>query len=661
MQLIREGIRMKKIIAILLSATCLFSLSVSVMAEETVSYTFDDETSFATVTNTLASGGNAVLTEGYEGKSLSLDGSYGLYLGDVGNTFSVSAMVKITSAGGTSTIFFKNMGTSSSQKWTGVFSNNGKPAFWTHGDGYAWSTIASGGSAVLNSWANVLYIENNGVGSLYVNDELVGEGNVARGSGQLYLGVTYWSADAVSGLIDNVKLYDYDIMDSVIEVPREVIGDIELKKNIGTESIVWTTSDESVVTSKGKVTRHDVDKTVTLTATLNGETLGEFEVTVLKKPFIVNDKVILSYKFGEADGAIIHDDSGNGNHGAASGGLQIGEEGAVFDGIDDYVTMSEGILYGNDNITIVMKMVPSSAQKHVFAYGFGNTSDTGYMFLNPSCPDTNALRFAAKKNTYAAEKEISSVPGVRLGEEATVTVVINSSYVAMYVDGDLVMDGDIGMTVSDLGKTTSNFIGKSLYDGDPYFAGTVSEFTVYGYCMKEADIKASYGKEPQYKAEEQEEYITAVSFENGIEVELVTYGRSDVKVAAAVLDETGEVVEFSVGASAEELNVTKSGTIIVFAYNEEDNTPGKIYIKGQGVGFEYEYTPGNVKIISDADYKNGMVIVAGFDAAGRLTGVVFKVCNITAGEALDLNGDFENTVTFKMIYLNNLVTMVPVE
>lgn len=664
---------MKKFFAVLISLICLFSLSLSVMAEETIYYTFDDGKAVATVTNTLAGGGAAIYDDGFIGKSLSLNGTYGIALGAVNETFTVSAMVKITSTGGTNTIFFKNMGTASNQKWTGVLSNAGKPSFWTHGDGYSWSTVASGNEASLGTWAHVVYVENDGTGSLYVNGVLIGSGGVAKGAGQLYLGATYWSADAPSGLIDEVKLYntaltaseiakDYEsYIKYMLSVPGEVIGDIELAGAIGTKAIVWETSDAGVITSKGKVTRGDSDKTVTLKAIVDGEVIGEFEVTVLKNPVIVNDDVILSYVFDENDGTIIHDISGNGNHAVASGNMVIGKDGALFDGMDDYVTMPEGVLYGHDDITIVMTFKPSGAQKHVFAYGFGNTSDTGYIFLNPSRPTTNTLRFAATKTTHTAEKDVASLPGIRNGEWATVVVVLSGSDAIMYVDGELVMDGNIGMKVSDLGKTTANYIAKSLYDGDPYFAGAVSEFTVYNYAMRESKIEELYKKAVEYAPEETvEEYITGVNFENGIDVEVDTYGRDDVKIGAVVLDEQGEIIEFTVVNADGEINLTSEGTVCVFAFNEEDNIPGNLFVKGKGEGFLYEYTPGKVEITSEENYENGMVIIAGYDIAGTLTGVAFKVTDLAAGKAVELNGEFNNAVTFKMLYWSDLIAMVPI-
>ena len=255
------------------------------------------------------------------------------------------------------------------------------------------------------------------------------------------------------------------------------------------------------------------------------------------------------------------------------------------------------------------------------------------------------------------------MPGIRSGEWATVTMVLSGSGNAyMYVDGDLVMDGELKMTVSSLGETTQNYIAKSLYEGDPYFAGTVSEFTVYNYCMSESEIKQLYGKTVEYAPETvAEDYITSVSFEDGIDVELDTFGRDDVKIGVVVLDEHSEVIEVQVVSSSDEIRLEKEGTICVFAFNEEDNILGTLYVKGTGEGFDFEYTPGKVVLVSEESYENGTVIIAGYDIAGTLTGVAIKKTDLTQGTPEDLNGEFDNAVNFKMLYWENLVSMIPVE
>lgn len=574
---------MKKFLCIIFTVFCVFGLSLQAMAEVTKMFVFDGSESLEIVTNTLKSGGEAKLSD----KVLVLDGTYGVKLGNVGNVFSVSAMVKVSSTGGTNTIFFKDMD-NEGNKWTGVISNGMKPALWTHGANHRWETVASG-SENLGEWSHVAYVENNGVGSLYVNGDKVGSGNVELGEGCLYLGATYWSNDAFGGMVDNVKLFNtaltasevmneyeqYVDFENFIKLPGEVITDVVLTKKIASKAVTWTSSDESVIDTTGRVTRADEDKVVTLTASVDTGVIGVFEIKVLKKPVIVNDKVLLSYTFDKNDGEIIRDVSGNGNHGASYGNMEISENGAVFDGTDDYVKMPEGVLYGHDEITIVTTFTPNIAQQNVFLYGFGNDTQTGYMFLNPSTKSTNLIKFAATKTNAENEKAVASIPGVRNNEKATVAVSITDGYVRMYVDGELVMDGEIGFDISDLGKTAENYIGKSLYEADPYFRGVIEEFTVYGYCMSDEDLSC-YKKKVQYA-------------KNKANVEYITNSRA-------------------------------------------------------------EYEHGKVKIVSDNDYSNGILIVAGYSASGALTGVALKAIDVKKGEKVELNGNFENATEFKLIY-----------
>lgn len=663
---------MKRYIGIILSIICVFGLSLQVMAEETLYYTFDGTDSLTVVTNTLSAGGSANMNDG----ALKLDGTYGLKLGDVGNTFSVSAMVKIDSNGGTNTIFFKDMD-NEGNIWTGVISNAKKPAFWTHGASHRWETVALGDMS-LGEWCHIAYVEDNATGTLYVNGELVGSGNVESGGGTLYLGATYWAADAVSGMVDNVKLYDdaltasgvmeeyerYVDFEGFIKLPGKVIGDITLIDKIASKNVTWTSGNEEIIDATGKVTRTDEDAKVTLTATIDERVIGEFEITVLKKPSEVNDEVILSYVFDkDRDGDIIYDISGNGNHGAAYNFLEITEYGAHFDGVDDYVKMEKGVLCGHEEITITATFKPETAQQNVFLYAFGNTTDTGYIFLNPSQPATNLLRFAATMSDSANEKEIASLPGIRSNEEVNVTVVISEKQVSMYVDGELVMDGDMGMSVNSLGETEQNYIARSLYGEDAYFAGYVKEFTIYSYAMPESRIKELFGKSVEYAKEEaHEEYIKSVSFEEGIiKAEVDALNRSDVKVGAIVLDEKNEITEALIANPGEEITLARDGVVCVFAFNEKDNTPGHIYVKGDGDGFSYEYAPGRVKIISKETLEGGIAIVAGYDISGALTGVACKAVDLTEGVGEQLEGDFGNAVTFEMLYWVSLSDMISID
>lgn len=497
---------MKKYLGIILSLICLLGLTMQVGAKEVLSYSFDNADNIKVVTNTLGEGGNAVIEDG----TLKLNSSYAVSLGEVEDCYSVTAMAKVTSSGSFETLVFKNMGDATDQKWNGFKFDNGIPTVWIQGDGHAHNKTIVANDAAMSKWVHIAYVENNGTAHLYIDGEKIGEGEVVKGKGQLYFGATLWAGDAIDANVDNLRVFDHALSEEevrdaheenieyYINVPEIAIGDINLTKKVGTADIVWISSDNDVISGDGKVNRADTDKNVKLSAFVDDEIVADFDVLVLKKTEKINDKVILSYDFKDIDNEIIRDKSGNGNDAVAHNGLTIGEDGAIFDGKDDYVEMVQGTLNGHDEITITATIKPDGAQKHVALYTFGNGVEDGYMFLNPSRPGTNYLRFATTKTNAEGEVEIASIPGVRHNEWATVTVVIKGAKAEMYLNGELVMDGDMGMTVSDLGETKFNYIAKSLYTADPYFKGIVSEFTIYEYAMTSDEIAKLYKKDVKY-------------------------------------------------------------------------------------------------------------------------------------------------------------------
>lgn len=499
-----------KNIFVAVAATALLSCGAHA---QTVDCSFEGSADgFAAVNSSLSEGGSLMFGDGAIGQGLVLNGSYGLRIGEVGTEFSVGALVKITSLGDTKAIFFKNMGSKSSEKWLSVIADDGVPAFWANGGGFAWSRIATSEVNILNSWAYVVYTEKDGLGSLYIDGVLVGSGSVAQSGGTVYAGVTYWSADAMSGCIDemvfdNEKAFSADEISALYEhhkakleelryaaelealsLPANVTQNISLAQTVGNKKLSWISSNTSAITNDGTVTRSDMDVSVVMTAYVNGVAVKSFNVTVLKLPSKVNDDVVLSYIFAADDEGVVADKSGNGNHGVLCGGMK----GGVFDGTDDYVSLPSGIFSDLDEFTIIMRLVPDIAQTHQFTFGFGNSSSQGYFFLNTSRPTTKTIRLAITPSDYTKEKDIKSFPGLTIGQEAAVVITCKGSVYSMYIDGIPVAEGDLGMAVKDLGNTDENYLGKSLYSGDPYFKGEFKEFTVLPHAMDSAQIKDAY-------------------------------------------------------------------------------------------------------------------------------------------------------------------------
>ena len=529
---------MKRFIITLLMIFAL--ISISAYAE---SYSFEGEVP-STVTSTLEDGGEPIYADGFIGSGLELDGSYGLSLGPVGSSFTISAMVNISSGGQTQTVFFKNMGSKEIELWTGIIYNNGTPQFWTSG----WNRMATTASDSRNKWVFLVYTEDNGTGSLYVDGELVSTGDVSDQPGELYLGTTYWAADAPKGLIDEVAVYDYALsQEELVNIMNEqymptlfakyvfpsslLITDLDLSAVPGTGAIDWVSDNEAVLSSTGVINRQAEDTTVTLTGTLTDVT-QKFTFTVLKAPKVVNDDFILSYDFTAAQGNILSDISGNGNDALIYGGMTGGN----FDGTDDYVELPKGVLNGRDEFSIVMWLTPWMVTTHQFTFCFGSGAEE-YFFLNTSRPGTNSIRLAITQNGYWGEQEVFSTPGLPYGQYAMAVITVSGSKYDLYVNGLHAASGDIGITVSDLGKTTINYIAKSPFD-DPYFRGRIEEFTIYPYVLDAEDIYDAAMERIAPESLRDEDYIAAY----GLGPELTVALNRDCIVAASLFDPDGKLI-----------------------------------------------------------------------------------------------------------------------
>ncbi len=542
---------MKRFIAMIVA---LMLCTISVSAAE-VNCTFEDaEASFGTVTGTLAEGGSISFTEGFVGDGVALNGTYGLKMGSVSGDFTVSAMVNITSGGGTETVFFKNMGTASAETWTSIILDNGTPAVWANGGNFRWSRLITASDNVLAQWAYITYTEKDGTGSLYVNGALAGSSAVTASEGSLYMGATYWSADAPEGVVDEIYFNDSEALDADaimemytnlaiqnVSIPERTISDLNLPDKIGNAQVSWVSSNESVITSGGKVVRGDENTTVTLSLYMGEELLATYTVTVLKNSVHTNDSVLLSYIFDESTRDVVEDVSGNGNHGIVYGSMA----GTHFDGSDDYVELPANLLADSDEFTIVMRLKAEIAQTHQFTFCFGNGTSE-YFFLNTSRPTTNTLRLALTQNGSGAEYDVASLPGIRDGEYAALAIAVKGSEATMYQNGIPVAFGDLGVSPSLLGNTTDNWLAKSPYN-DPYFKGDIYEFTIYPRALEMGEIEAMH-----YEAPEEKSYIEAVEADAAeLRVSLNRFGM----VSAVFFDNEGKTV-YAATAKASDDNLT---------------------------------------------------------------------------------------------------------
>lgn len=513
--------------------TLLFTASV-----HAASLNFEDD-GLVTVDNSLAVGGNAVFGTGFTGQGLELDGSYGLKLGTVGGSFTASAMVRVTSGGDNRTLFFKNMGSKENENWTGVIFNGGVPTFWVR-DG--WSKRPTDAENYMNKWVYIVYTEDDGMGRLYADGELISSGSANTDEGELYLGVTYWEADALSGAVDWVEVLDRAMTpqevrnrmdEQVIPVlfeeysfPSELlVSDIDLSAVPGGDGVIWMSDDERVLSSDGVLARPVADTEITLTGRY-GNLTRRFTFTALGKGSGTDGDVILSYRPAEASDGILPDRSGNGNHGVVHGDLSGGN----FDG-GDYVDLPKGLFTDLDRFTVILRFSPWNATSDQLLLSIGN-SEEEYFSISASTPGTNRLRAAITSD--GEEWDMYSSPGLRGGQYGALVIICDGAQYEMYLDGRLVAAENMGMSLAGLGDAVRSYLGKAPYDA-ANFRGTIDEFTVRTGVMSDEEIYAAYGAE---LAITDGSYFTGLEPGDGVRLRL----SRDCMLAISIYDVAGNLI-----------------------------------------------------------------------------------------------------------------------
>lgn len=591
---------MKKRFFLIFALTLLFSVSA-----RAASLDFEDGAP-ATVDSTLSAGGEAVFDSGFAGQGLKLDGSYGLKLGAVDGSFTASAMVRVTSGGDNRTLFFKNMGSKENENWTGVIFNGGVPTFWVR-DG--WSKRPTEAENCMNKWVYIVYTEDNGRGCLYADGRLVASGGVNAEEGELYLGVTYWEADALSGSVDWVEVLDRAMtpqevrkkMDEwVIPVlfgeyafPSELlVSDIDLSAVPGGDGIAWASSNEAVLSSQGVLTRPYGDTKVSLFGRY-GNITRRFTFTALGKGAGSDGGTVLSYHPADAVDGVLPDLSGNGNHGVVHGSLSGGN----FDGAD-YVDLPKMLFDGLDRCTVVLRFSPWNATSDQLLLSIGNFKGE-YFSVSASTPGTNRLR--AAMNVGGEEKDIYSTPGFRGGQYGTLVITCDGTYYKMYQDGRPVAAGDLGAGISAPGDAGRSYLGKAPYNA-ANFRGTVDEFTVLAGVMSDEEIYAAYGKnaEPSDGS-----WFAGFDTENGLRLRL----RRNCMLAVSLYDTAGGFV------SAKTQKV--SGDDLTFVLNLEGAAAADIAAFDPATGIVGDRIAVSVSGELAAYARDGVIAVANGASADR--------------------------------------------
>lgn len=208
--------------------------------------------------------------------------------------------------------------------------------------------------------------------------------------------------------------------------------------------------------------------------------------------------MLLWYKFDSNIGTTITDYSGKNYDGTLVGGTTWTGNGdsVTFNGTDGYVKIPNGILKGQNNVTISSLVKINKSVTNSWIFGFGTDSNK-YILLNSQTKDSGgSVRGAITTGSWQQEQWVQSASTLPLNVWTNVTLVLSgdTNTETLYVDGTQVGQNP-NMTIStselyDATKDYSGYIGKSLYNGDPLLNGQVADFRVYNKALSANEIKS---------------------------------------------------------------------------------------------------------------------------------------------------------------------------
>ena len=236
---------------------------------------------------------------------------------------------------------------------------------------------------------------------------------------------------------------------------------------------------------------------------------------------ILTQGLLAYYPCEQANGTTLPDMSGNGNHAVLAGttSFTTGHTGNALvltptstAGTDagpsgGYATLPAGLLAGATEMTVATWFSITTAANFARIFDFGTSSDTSSMYLTPTyyaSPNTwMRFRIRIAYDGGTSFDDLDKLPGdagpnpgttIAAGAWRHVAVVLDATGSGfLYLDGALIAsNAAVKARLSDLGAMPNNWIGRSEFPSDPYWAGQIDEFRVYNRALAPEEIAALF-------------------------------------------------------------------------------------------------------------------------------------------------------------------------
>jgi hypothetical protein len=298
-----------------------------------------------------------------------------------------------------------------------------------------------------------------------------------------------------------------------VSIPQLNLGDIfagglianyanltnyNLVANSPTPLSVFTSSDSNIVYQAADGKLHAVGVgSATISANYGG-LAGNQLVTVVYAPTLVN-----RYSFHDAPGSTTVADSVGGptwDGTLPSGGTFTGTNLVLLGTNAQYVQLPSGILSNYPAVTVdLWASFPTQMPVNCQLYAFGNTDSTGagenYIFC---APQGGRIAITGVDPGYAGEQGTGGAGDLSFQQNIHVTSVYDppAGIESLYTNGVLVSQNTAVTVPMSYVDDVINYIGHSLYTGDPHEDLTMFEFRIYKGALSPADVATSQALGP---------------------------------------------------------------------------------------------------------------------------------------------------------------------
>ncbi|WP_170315609.1 family 43 glycosylhydrolase [Nakamurella deserti] len=207
------------------------------------------------------------------------------------------------------------------------------------------------------------------------------------------------------------------------------------------------------------------------------------------------DGLILSYDFTSGSGTTVADRSGNNRNATLLGdAAYTAGSGVRLGGTNGYVKLPDNVMTGLTAITVTAQVKASGGQRGPMIWALGNTGadgvGNGYLYTNGLAGATYKTSIAT--GNWTTEQTVGGPATLPQNVWKTITYTLGADNVArIYTDGVQVAE-KAGVTVDPgqigNGTTTANYLGRAVYNADPYFSGEFRSFSVYNRALSAAEV-----------------------------------------------------------------------------------------------------------------------------------------------------------------------------